>query len=171
MSLSRHTEIQIIDLRDDGVIPNHPKWPVILYIGALRENPDNAEEIFNEHDWGNSWTNGVFNYHHYHSDTHEVLGVICGSVTLQLGGEQGEIVNLEAGDVVVLPAGTGHKRVSSSADFQIVGAYPKEMDYNTHTSDSTDRPLVLEEIQSVPLPETDPLFGEKGPLLDHWSKD
>ncbi len=170
MNLPRPLEIQTMYLRDGGTIPNHPHWPVLLYIGALRDNPKKVERIFNDHDWRNSWTNGVFSYHHYHSNTHEVLGVVSGSATLQLGGEQGDSVTLQAGDVVVLPAGTGHRKVSSSADFQIVGAYPKGIAYNTHTSDSADLPQVLEEIRSVPIPETDPLYGEKGPLLEYWGK-
>lgn len=167
--LSKPSDIQTLILQDDGIIPNHPDWPVILYIGVLRENPEDVERIFNQNEWGNSWTNGVFNYHHYHSNTHEVLGIIRGSVTLQLGGKQGHTVTLKAGDVVILPAGTGHKRLESSIDFQVVGAYPKGMSYNIRIGDLTDRPQVLEEIRSVSPPETDPLYGKKGLLLELWN--
>ncbi|MBW7458589.1 hypothetical protein K0U00_31555, partial [Paenibacillus sepulcri] len=97
-------EIRTYLFQDDGTIPNNRVLPVVLYPGALKDQAAQTENLFNRHHWLNSWTNGVFPYHHYHSNAHEVLGVIRGSITLQLGGGQGEHVELNAGDVVVLPA-------------------------------------------------------------------
>jgi uncharacterized protein YjlB len=164
-------KVQTFYLKDDGIMPNNPDLPVILYQGALKNQERQAEKIFNQHNWTNSWTNGVFDYHHYHSDTHEVLGVISGSAVLQLGGEQGQSVELQAGDVAVLPAGTAHKRLSSSSNFRIVGAYPNGMEYNLYTGKAGERTKALEEMKHVPVPGTDPVFGETGPLLEHWSKN
>lgn len=161
-------EIKTIFFKDDGVIPGNPNLPVILYLGSLKDEPEETEAIFNRNGWLNSWTNGVFDYHHYHSNAHEVLGVIRGSAVLQLGGEHGQRVELTAGDVAVLPAGTGHKRCSASKDFRVVGAYPDGMDYNLCTGKPGERPKVLEDIARVPLPNTDPLYGAAGPLMSAW---
>lgn len=151
-------------------IPNHPTLPVLLYPQALQAKPTDTESIFNQNHWLNSWTNGVFNYHHYHSNAHEVLGVISGQVTIQLGGEEGQLFTLYVGDVVVLPAGTGHKRVSASSDFRIVGAYPNGMSYNTRTATEIEKEhaTALAEISHVPLPKMDPIYGQQGPLLQYW---
>lgn len=159
---------QFFDFKDDGVIPNNPSLSVIFYKGVFKDNPEKIEKTFNDNDWTNSWTGGVFDYHHYHSNTHEVLGVRSGSATLQLGGEQGQTVKISTGDVAVLPAGTGHKKLESSKDFRIVGAYPGGIQQNLKTGEPDERPYVLEDIQDTPLPMTDPVYGKQGPLLDEW---
>ncbi|MDF2670358.1 MAG: hypothetical protein K0R67_2664 [Paenibacillus sp.] len=156
--------------RDDGAIPNHPAWPVILYPGVWKDQPEQTETLFNRHHWLNSWTNGVYDYHHYHSNTHEVLGVIQGSAVIQLGGKLGRKFQIQTGDVLLLPAGTGHKKISSSDDFLIVGAYPEGSDYNLHTGEESDRPEVLEEIKQVPAPWQDPVYGEDGPVQEYYVK-
>lgn len=153
---------------DDGIIPNNPHLPLLLYLGAAKDKPNQIEALFNSHNWRNSWTNGVYDFHHYHSNSHEVLGVKSGSATIQAGGEQGKSIELHAGDIILLPAGTGHRRLSASPDFQIVGAYPDGMDYNLRRGKEEERPLALEEIRQVPIPDTDPVYGFDGPLLTLW---
>lgn len=159
---------QFFDFQDDGTIPNNPSLSVILYKGVFKNTPERIEKTFNNNGWTNSWTGGVFDYHHYHSNTHEVLGVRSGSATLQLGGEQGQAVEVSAGDVALLPAGTGHKKLESSRDFRIVGAYPGGIQQNLKTGKPGERPYVLEDIQNAPLPKTDPVFGDKGPAIEKW---
>ncbi len=159
---------QFYRFEDDGVIPNNPFLDVILYPAIFKENPEEIEIVFNKHNWTNSWVNGVFDYHHYHSNTHEVLGVQSGSATLQLGGETGRALRVTKGDVVLLPAGTGHKKLEASSDFRIVGAYPGGVSHNLKTGKVEERPYVLEDIQNTPLPKTDPVFGAKGPVIDKW---
>lgn len=66
-----HLEVKCIYFKDDGEIPNNVQLPVILYSGALRGKEHQAESIFNQNIWLNSWTNGVFDFHHYHSNAHE----------------------------------------------------------------------------------------------------
>lgn len=161
-------DAQFFRFEDDGTIPNNPDLPVVLYPGAFSGEPDRIEQAFQQHGWGNTWQGGVFGYHHYHSNTHEALGVVSGSARLQLGGENGEEVEVAAGDVCVLPAGTGHKRLSASEDFRIVGAYPGGVEYNLKTGEPDERPYVLEDIQNTPLPKTDPVYGHEGPLLSGW---
>ncbi|GAB6991167.1 cupin domain-containing protein [Paenibacillus pini] len=164
------SDLQTYLYADDGLIPNHPTLPVLHYRGVM-QRPAETEACFNKNGWLNSWTNGVFSYHHYHSNTHEVLGIIRGNAILQLGGSKGDQLKVQAGDVIVLPAGTGHKKCSASADFKVVGAYPDGMDYNVRTGEQGERPQVLEEITRVPLPTTDPVFGANGPLLHQWNSD
>ncbi|MCQ6561468.1 cupin domain-containing protein [Paenibacillus mendelii] len=164
----RETEIATYFFEDDGVMPNNRLLPVLVYLGVMQDDTGRIEQLFNQNNWRNSWTNGVFDYHHYHSNTHEVLGVTKGSATLQLGGEQGAAVHVQAGDIVVLPAGTVHKRLTSSADFQVVGAYPDGMHYNLRKGKPDDRLAALDEIPLVPLPGTDPVHGHNGPLMKYW---
>ncbi|MDO3410075.1 cupin domain-containing protein [Saccharibacillus sp. CPCC 101409] len=161
-------DAQFFTFEDDGIIPNNPKLPVILYPGALSDRAEWTESVFNSHGWRNSWENGVFDYHHYHSNTHEVLGVTQGTILIRLGGENGRSFDLKAGDVIVLPAGTGHKRITSSGDFRIVGAYPDGTDYNTRIENDGKREQAIEEIAHVPLPRTDPVYGDEGPLTKNW---
>ncbi|SFL58570.1 Uncharacterized protein YjlB [Paenibacillus sp. 1_12] len=160
------------NFEDDGTIPNNPDLPVLVYQGALKDKADQAEAIFNQNNWLNSWTNGVYGYHHYHSNAHEVLGVLRGNARLQIGGESGEKVEVYAGDIIVLPAGTGHKRLEASPDFRVAGAYPNGMSCNLKTGRKEERLSDLNEIkqEQVPLPKQDPIYGAQGPLITHWKK-
>jgi uncharacterized protein YjlB len=109
----------------NGSIPNHPAFPLLLYQQVFPPGDSletNFKDAFHRNHWGGTWVNGVFSYHHYHSMAHEVLGVISGSATIIFGGPGGEEVQVQAGDMVVLPAGTGHCRKSASSDFSVVGA-------------------------------------------------
>ena len=140
-------------------IPNHPRFPVLLYRGvdAAAAGADAARACFAANDWGGSWVDGVFDFHHFHSTSHEVLAVIAGSAVLELGGPQGEAFEVAAGDVVVLPAGTGHRRASASGDFRVVGAYPAgQEDYDLlREADDAAR----ERIAALGPPPDDPVGG------------
>ncbi|MBM7703581.1 cupin domain-containing protein [Metabacillus iocasae] len=157
--------------KDDGAIPNNGKLPVLVYHQVFAHCPKEVEYVFNRHNWRNSWINGVFDYHHFHSNVHEVLGVVNGSATIQLGGEHGQCVEFSTGDVVVLPAGTGHKMISATPNFKVVGAYPNGMNYNLKTGKKDEWPHVLHEIQQVILPSTDPVYGANGPLVNYWNRN
>jgi uncharacterized protein YjlB len=137
------------------VIPNHPRFEVLLYRGV---DVSDVQGLFAAHGWGGSWVNGVFDFHHFHSTSHEVLAVIAGSAVLELGGPQGEAFEVTAGDVVVLPAGTGHRRASASGDFRVVGAYPAgQEDYDLlREADDAARAR----IESLDAPPDDPVGGE-----------
>ncbi len=152
---------------DDGAIPNNPDRCLLLYRGVLE--PGDAEPVkqrFRDHQWGDAWVNGVFDWHHFHSTAHEVLGCIGGSAKVQFGGESGEAFTIRAGDVVVIPAGVGHCNLEASADFQVVGAYPEgqSADMNRETADEAIR----RNIREVPLPAQDPVVGGEGELLRIW---
>lgn len=157
-------------LKENDQIPNNPKLPLLLYQQVF--GPEDLEEqfkrTFQKNRWVGSWVNGVFDYHHYHSNAHEVLGVAGGTATLIFGGPEGIQADVRAGDMVVIPAGTGHCRLSASDDFKVVGAYPKgQEEYDLCTAEDEGEEK-KKNITRVPLPETDPASGEQGPLLVHW---
>jgi uncharacterized protein YjlB len=96
---------------------------------------------------------------------------VGGSASITFGGPEGETVEVSSGDVVVIPAGVGHRNEGSSADFSVVGAYPPgQENYDLRTGEGSERPEVLENIRSVALPEKDPLYGDRGPLVRRWAR-
>ncbi len=174
MDLQPHRpEVQKHLFKDDSRIPNNPTLPLLVYLQALATTgdlPSICEELFRNNGWGGSWRDGVFPYHHYHSTAHEVLGVVRGTARIAFGGEAGVTLEVAAGDVVVIPAGVGHRNLGSSGDFLVVGAYPRGQSWDLRTGEPDERPEVLENIRKVPLPEADPVFGDEGPLLEYWLK-
>ncbi len=159
------------ELKGDGTIPNS-KLPPLFYPGAVAiSEADPAavfEELFKRNGWNDSWRNGIYTYHHYHSTAHEVLGIYRGSASVQLGGEHGAVQEVRAGDVIVIPAGVAHKNLGSSGDFGVVGAYPHGQDWDMNYGKRGERPRADENIARVPLPKMDPVYGAAGPLIDKW---
>ena len=159
-------------LAPSGAIPNHPRWPLLVYPGAVAlAAPDPAtafEQLFDDNAWPAKWRNGVYPFHHFHCDAHEVLGVYSGEATVQFGGDDGVVITARAGDVIVLPAGMGHKKLSSRGALGIVGAYPagQSPDMCTPLLSSLKRSVAA--IARVALPERDPVWGAGGPLFAHW---
>jgi uncharacterized protein YjlB len=157
---------------DDGRIPNHPDLPLLVYQGILdTATPDRArgfEALFAQHGWDGTWRNGVYGFHHYHSTAHEVLGIARGSARVRLGGENGQTVEVGAGDVVVIPAGVAHKREAASGDLLVIGAYPRGQSPDICQADPARHNRATAAIARVPLPEADPVTGGAGPLLECW---
>ncbi|RFU67320.1 hypothetical protein D0469_15630 [Peribacillus saganii] len=162
------TQVRSFFLNDDGEIPNNEHFPVIVYEGIFSDNPNEIEAAFNRHNWLGSWTGDIYDFHHYHSNAHEVLGVKSGHAIVLFGGDEGETLELKAGDVIVLPAGTGHMKIGSNPDFEVVGAYPEGRSPNLIKRDPGARAQALPEIKNVPVPNTDPVYGESGPLIQKW---
>lgn len=162
--------------RDDGSIPNNPALPLIVYRGIpeAREagSPDAGaaafERAFRRNGWRGIWRDGVYAHHHYHSNAHEALGIAGGEATIRFGGENGSTVAVRAGDLVLVPAGVGHKRVSASGDFLVVGAYPAGQEPDMCTGRPEEHAGAARRIAAVPLPESDPFYGPEGPLLRLW---
>lgn len=169
---TQNSEILTFFFQDDGAIPNHPTLPMLVYRGIFKpERVDpaaTAEMLFNNSGWQGTWRNGIFDYHHYHSTAHEVLALCRGRAEVRFGGEQGQTLTVQAGDVALLPAGTGHKRLSSSRDLLVVGAYPPGQTPDLRRGVAGERPQVLTAIQRVPLPQGDPVFGNEGPVFTIW---
>jgi len=158
---------------DDGQVPNNPALPVVIYRAALDIGPGAAaacEALFAANDWGAAWIDGIYSHHHYHSTAHEVLGITAGSVRVRLGGEDGQLLELAAGDVVVIPAGVAHKNEGASPDLTVVGAYPGGNSPDMRRPDAQERERALCNIREVALPARDPIYGPSGPLLDRWRR-
>jgi uncharacterized protein YjlB len=156
---------------DDGSIPNNPRLPLVVYPGALQASSDLAASCkrqLEQNGWDGIWVDGIFGYHHFHSTAHEVLVVIEGMASVQFGGRAGEILELSARDVVVLPAGTGHARQSQSPQLSVIGAYPRGQRWDLCTESAVEHDRLVQNIERVPLPKSDPIFGESGPLLTYW---
>ena len=165
-------EPETLTLEAGEDVPNSP-LPVLLYRRALPDSGDLAdrlEQLFARNGWCCLWRNGLFGWHHFHDDAHEVLGIARGHALVQLGGEAGPEVGLEAGDVVVLPAGTGHKRLSSSPDLLVIGGYPEGQEAYTTRRAGEGGDTVATRAAAVRLPKSDPLTGPDGPLVRVWGR-
>lgn len=162
--------IQVLASENHG-IPNHPWLPMVIYSGAFSTAPgiDGIKALYERNRWFRVWDYTVFDYHHFHPAAHEVLSVAKGSASLQLGGESGQHYTVEVGDVLVLPAGFGHKRISSTDDFTVVGAYPEgQEDRRIIRADEAAAAAARSSIAATALPACDPLYGDDSPMLSIW---
>lgn len=169
-------EVVTLSFADDGSFPNNERLQVLHYRGAFQfaKSSDPAtviERVFGMNRWSRPWHDSVYNYHHYHSTAHEALGCYAGRARLQLGGPSGLVVEIELGDVLVLPAGVAHKNVDASDDFCVVGSYAGGRSYDMKYGHADERADVQERIARVPLPEADPVYGKDGPLMRYWHRE
>ena len=157
--------------QDDGLVPNNP-MPFLVYKGAVdveNGHPEKTiEGLFGANGWGDMWRNGVYDYLHYHATVHEALGVARGHARVRFGGNRGQEIEVEAGDVAILPAGTGHQCLTASADFSVVGAYPPGARMHVTRPTPENHAKALQTIPQVKLPKSDPVLGENGLLVRLW---
>jgi len=157
--------------KDDGLVPNNP-MPFLVYkqaIDVANDQPEETiEDLFGANGWGDMWRNGIYDYLHYHATVHEALGIARGHARVQFGGERGKEIEVAAGDVAILPAGTGHRCLSASSDFSVVGAYPPGPKMQITRPTPENHAKALQTIPQVKLPRSDPVMGENGPLLKLW---
>lgn len=126
--INKDCEVVSFQLSENGNYPNNLKLPILLYKNAFHfEELDPAaviESVIKDNNWGGSWRNGIYDFQHYHSTAHEVLGVYGAWAEVQLGGYGNKIIRIEKDDVLILPTGTVHKRINSGDGFAVGGAYP-----------------------------------------------
>ena len=174
MSVVRdYAEPRAIVFEDDGLVPNNI-LPFLVYRGAVKldsRRPEaTIENLFEANSWGGTWRNGVYDYLHYHATVHEVLGVARGSARVRFGGDHGQELEIKAGDIAILPAGTGHQCISASDDFCIIGAYPPGSKMVVTRATPENHARALKTIPEVALPPADPVTGKNGALMRLWSR-
>lgn len=146
---------------DDGAIPNS-RLPLLVWRSVLPsgEGGDPAaacEKVFARHGWADGWRWGIYDFHHFHSTAHEVLGVIRGTARVRFGGPGGLLLEMRPRDVVLIPAGVGHRNEGSSEDLLVVGAYPEGQSPDLCRGVPDERPRVLAAIAGLPIWERLPV--------------
>jgi uncharacterized protein YjlB len=158
---------------DDGSIPNNAVLPLVLYRGGIdlsgSPEPEQViEETFAANGWGHMWRNGIYRYPHYHSMIHEAMGIARGRAKVRFGGKKGKEIDIGPGDVIILPAGTGHQLVNQTQELVVIGAYPPSGKYDLCRGSKAEHARALAAIVKVPRPVSDPVFGASGPLMALW---
>lgn len=172
MSVVRdYAEPLAIVFEDDGLVPNNI-LPFLVYQGAVTLDPKQPEQtienLFETNNWGGTWRNGVYDYLHYHATVHEVLGVARGHARVRFGGDRGQELDIKAGDVAILPAGTGHQCITASDDFCVIGAYPPGSRMEITRPTPENHAKALKTIPNVARPPADPVTGKHGGLMRLW---
>ena len=160
-------------INDNGIFPgNH--LPVLIYKKAILIPSffaaSKVRDIFVKHNWTNTWRNGIYTYHHYHSNTHEGMAAIKGKTHLLLGGDNGKRIVLQQGDIIVIPAGVAHKNLGKQKDVICIGGYPEGKDFDINYGNPGERPQTDKNIRSLQIPATGPLYGNSDPLLKIWTE-
>ena len=166
------TDVIIELIPPQDYFPNNPTLPIIIYKNIIcidESHVDHAiKDLLSSNLWSNAWTNGIYDFHHYHSNTHEVLVIMSGKCTVCLGGPQGKQFQLAAGDVIIHPAGVSHCNLQSSTHFKTIGAYPAGKEYDMCYGKEDELEDSRQAISNVRLPFADPIYGVDGPLFKYW---
>ena len=183
-------------LREAGGSPNNETLPLIVYRAAVDVGGDEPESVlertFGENDWGDGFRGDTYPFPHYHSAAHEVVGCARGKARLQFGGPRGPVVDVKAGDAVLIPAGVVHCRLDDAPGYASVGAYPPGQSPDLCVSSEADAeaarqrddtsdlelkvvgrnelPGTKASIAGTALPATDPIAGPDGPVATLWLK-
>ena len=166
------TDVEVIQqiISEDEHFPGNSRLPLTIYRNVIEfGNKDRArliESIFDSNKWKSSWRDSIYRFHHYHSNTHESLGIYRGHANVQFGGPNGPVFKVQTGDIILIPAGVAHKNLDSSDDFGVVGAYPNGKSWDMNYGKEDERPDADKNINEVPVPELDPVFGQNKNYLN-----
>lgn len=145
--------------------------PLLVYPQAVapeKQTAEKAQAMLRAHGWQGTWAWSVYPFWHFHTLGHEVLACVAGEALIGLGGEDGIEQPMRAGDAVAIPAGVGHKRLEASDGFTVVGAYPPGQRADIVRAGEMDLEAARRTIETLPLPETDPVLGGDGALVRAW---
>ncbi len=171
--INTNPEITDLILKPNRHFPNST-LPLLIYRNAIslgkqkNRSAEKMQTLFHKHNWKNAWRNGIYSFHHYHSNTHECLGICSGKARVIFGGPGGKSLQLEKGDVVIIPAGVAHKCSSASTDFFCVGAYPEGKQYDINLGTHQELVKAKPRLAKLAKPALDPLFGKEGFLKTFW---
>jgi uncharacterized protein YjlB len=176
MSFKNPSEIQVTSRQI-------PKWeripntsiqskPVMIYHKAFSASPNQLTAHLEEvGEVTPQWVYSMYSQTHFHSTTHEVLGVVSGRARLCFGGEDNPNrfdTDVEKGDLIIVPAGVGHRLLddldTEEERFKMVGAYPKQKQWDMCYGQSGEEDKV-NGIKDLGWFHKDPLFGDDGPVL------
>lgn len=168
----REVAMEILHIsKPEGGVPNNP-LPVLIYHRVIPpnvvDNADYLEHLFSTNGWPPQWRYGIYTFTHFHSNTPEALGVFSGSAKVRIGGEKGSIIEVNVGDVLLLPAGVGHKQISADDNFMMVGAYPPNTTADLCHDEPSKLAARIKAVAKVPLPETDPVTGHSEGSMLLW---
>ena len=114
------------------------------------------------------WRYTMYYTTHFHSTTHEVLSIISGRAKLCFGGEEnsGRVEPvLGHGDVIVVPAGVGHRLLEDHGGFEMVGSYPTGKTWDMCYGKAGEEEKV-KAIEKAGWFDRDPVYGKDGPTLE-----
>jgi uncharacterized protein YjlB len=151
-----------------GMLPNS-RYPLLVHRGAVPGGGEAAMRArLRSNGWLNNWRYpGVYEYPHFHSTTHECLSVATGWMEVEVFGRAGKRIRVEAGDIIVMPAGVSHCMVGHSDDVLLVGGYPDGRDWDNMQEDHVteqERRDAVKRIMMLPIPSRDPATG--GPMQE-----
>jgi uncharacterized protein YjlB len=149
--------------KPNGMLPNS-RFPLLVYRAGIDGGGEEAVlDRFRSNGWLNNWRYpGVYTYPHFHSTTHECLGVATGWMDVELFGRGGIRLRVAAGDVIVMPAGVSHSMTGQSDDILMVGGYPDGRDWDNMQEDFVTEELrraAVKRIMMLPIPARDPVTG------------
>lgn len=152
-----------------GMLPNS-RLPLLIHRSGIPDGGEAAvRDCFRAHGWYNNWRYpGIYTYGHFHSTTHECLGVAAGWMEVELFGQGGVRRRVEAGDVIVLPAGVSHRMIGQSDDIMMIGGYPDGRDWDNMQEAAIDehlRRVAAKRIMMCPIPAKDPVTGR---VMGEW---
>ncbi|CAG7555754.1 unnamed protein product [Fusarium equiseti] len=115
------------------------------------------------------WRYTMYSQTHFHSTSHEVLCISHGRARLCFGGEENEgrvEPVVEQGDVVIVPAGVGHRLLEDlDGGFEMVGSYPEGCDWDMCYGKKGEESKV-NAIKDLSWFRKDPIYGDKGPATE-----
>lgn len=214
-------EITTYNIKPTKLIPNSSK-PLLLYKNCFTENgkvsASLAYDTFASNGWDAQWvtTYGHYQRSHYHPATHEAMVVLSGPGTIRWGvadldddpqkhtygtayEEGGVEVEVNPGDVFVIPAGVTHKSfnpvatqsdavcLTGGGNHSIDAEDPGKMvgglkvggftmmgayprGFDWGWSEGGEHVGRFEEVWSVENAKSDPVLGNKGGITQYWKR-